>query len=296
MFCRTSCNVSHPPKGILVAPKKQPPVVRASKIAAPVLDVLSRCVTKSNTATLPPGQLDRPLYVAVNAVLESLGGTWNRKAKAHVFANDLDVGGLLEAVVITGEYVSHKDILKAFNFFRSPPPVVSAIVDRLGLFEGARVLEPSAGDGAIADGVKAACPSATIDVVEVQVKLREKLFAKEYRLIGADFLGMKVEQAEFAYDRVAMNPPFRGQADIAHVMHAITFLRPAGRTVAVMSKGVQFRMDGVATSFRRLLDVLNATVEPLPENAFHESGTEAQTVLVTINKPHDAWVGEILPR
>lgn len=270
--------------------------VRPSKIASPVLDVLSRSVVREGAVYLPPEQLDRKLYTSVNDVLEALGGTWNRKAKAHTFSSGLDVPSLLEAVVATGEYVAPKDILKAFNFFRSPKPVVDAIIDRLGLFDGARVLEPNAGDGAIADGVMASRSDATIQVVELQDDLRAGLAKKGYDVIGSDFLMLDVEKLEFAFDRVAMNPPFRGQADIAHVMHALTFLRPGGRLVAVMSAGVRFRQDTRSTSFRTLLFTLGAMVDGLPDGSFLESGTAVQTIIVTIDKHTNARVGEILPR
>ncbi len=270
--------------------------VRPSKIASPVLDVLSRSVVREGAVYLPPEKLDRNLYRSVNDVLEALGGTWTTKAKSHVFDAGLDVPSLLEAVVATGEYVAPKDILKAFNFFRSPKPVVDEIIDRLGLFNRARVLEPSAGDGAIADGVRAVLIAGTIHVVELQDDLRVGLTKKGYEVIGSDFLALDVEKLEFAYDRVAMNPPFRGQADIAHVMHALTFLRPGGRLVAVMSAGVRFRQDTRSTSFRTLLFTLEAEVDELPEGSFLESGTAVQTIIVTIDKPSNARVGEILPR
>jgi hypothetical protein len=44
---------------------------------------LAKCDVSRNHLTLT-GQLDRPTYVAVNKILDLMGGKWNRGAKAHV--------------------------------------------------------------------------------------------------------------------------------------------------------------------------------------------------------------------
>lgn len=267
--------------------------VQSSKIPVPVLAVLSGARGEGRVAYLPEGQLDRKLYLHVNDVLEGLGGAWSRKLKGHLFPEGTDVAALLDAAVVTGEYVSPKDVAAAFNFFRSPPAVVEAIVERLDIRPGHRVLEPSAGDGAICDGVRAACPRAVLDAVEIQDDLRAKLEAKRYPLVGRDFLDLR-PTPERPYDRIAMNPPFRGQADIEHVVHALSLLNPGGRLVAIMSAGTRFRHNKKAEAFRGLLQALDAEVEDLPEGSFLESGTGVQTILVTINKPEGAAVGALL--
>ena len=85
-----------------------------------------------------------------------------------------------------------------------------------------------------------------------------------------------------AYDRVIMNPPFADKADIAHVRHALGFLRPGGVLVAVMANGVTFREDRATADFREVVSETGGQFAPLPEDAFKESGTGVLTVLVTI--------------
>jgi type I restriction-modification system DNA methylase subunit len=80
-----------------------------------------------------------------------------------------------------------------------------------------------------------------------------------------------------------MNPPFADQQDIRHVEHALRFLKPGGRLVAIMSAGVSFRQDRQATTFRELVEGCDGTIEPLPEGAFEASGTGVRAVLVTID-------------
>jgi 16S rRNA A1518/A1519 N6-dimethyltransferase RsmA/KsgA/DIM1 with predicted DNA glycosylase/AP lyase activity len=134
---------------------------------------------------------------------------------------------------------------------------------------GMSVLEPSAGEGALARPIQAR--SALVWCIEIDDKRAAKLPAA---FVG-DFLQVEPHQA---YDRVVMNPPFAKRADIHHVTHARKFLKPDGKLVAIMSAGVAFREDALAREFREQCE----TIEPLPDGAFKESGTGVRTVVVTM--------------
>lgn len=79
-----------------------------------------------------------------------------------------------------------------------------------------------------------------------------------------------------------MNPPFAGQDDVRHVMHAFGFLRRNGRLVAIMSAGILFRTNKLTTAFRDLVADRGGAIEPLPEGSFRSSGTSVNTCIVTI--------------
>ena len=66
-----------------------PPLTQADpKLLTPeVKAVLQRAVITDNSLVLPD-QLDRKLYEKVNKAIESAGGVWSRKDKAHLFAGD----------------------------------------------------------------------------------------------------------------------------------------------------------------------------------------------------------------
>jgi hypothetical protein len=51
-----------------------------------------------------------------------------------------------------------------------------------------------------------------------------------------------------------------------------------------MSAGVEFRQDKKTTAFRALVDRSRGSIERLPEGAFKDSGTNVNTVLVTMRK------------
>lgn len=87
------------------------------------------------------------------------------------------------------------------------------------------------------------------------------------------------------FDHVVMNPPFTLGRDIAHVTHAMDFLRPRGTLVAIMGSGIQWKQSRAHKAFRAMLGKFDAEVYPLPEKAFRQSGTDVRTVLVRVTTP-----------
>lgn len=240
-----------------------------------VLAVLSAATVEERTVTLN-GQLDRNLYTRTNKVLEAAGGKWDRKAKAHVFVGD--AAERMDQIILTGEVAVPKD---EFEFFPTPPAVVARLLEFADIEPGMRLLEPSAGRGAIAWPCAEA--GAIVDCYEIQQgnAFHVAMNAPHDlgRTVTADFLTIEPEPV---YDRVVMNPPFSRQADVKHVQHALDFLKPGGLLVAVMAAGVTFRQDARATCFRALVEERGGTIEPLPEGAFKSSGTGVNTVIVVI--------------
>jgi predicted RNA methylase len=172
----------------------------------------------------------------------------------------------------------------ATEYFPTPAAVVARMIDAADLEPGMTVLEPSAGMGAIAAPVHAL--GCLVDCVELSGDLARVLDKACYRqVIRADFLEYGPRDnpagAEY-YDRVMMNPPFSGQADVKHVTHALGFVKPGGLLIAIMSAGVEFRQDKTAETFRKLVADHGGQIERLPDGAFEGSGANVRTVLVTI--------------
>jgi phospholipid N-methyltransferase len=171
----------------------------------------------------------------------------------------------------------------AFNdFFPTPEAVAEEVVAQAEIEPGMRVLEPSAGNGMLADAAKAA--GAEVDVVEMGGQLREILSEKGYNLVGDDFLEY---QAGEQYDRIVMNPPFSKDQDIQHVQHAYTMLKPGGKLVAIVSSMAGDRANTRNRQFREWLDSLDAVEQPLPQGAFLSSmnQTGVNTKVLVIEKP-----------
>lgn len=241
------------------------------KIDNAVLNVLSNAQINDNALILV-GQLDRKLYKDTNKVLEAAGGKWNRKAKAHLF--DGDVAEIIDQIILTGEITIPKD----FGYFPTPGPIVQQLIELADIKPGMTVLEPSAGQGAIAREV---AKIADVDCVELLPENVKALLADGFAesVLLTDFLQLITGPL---YDRVIMNPPFAKQDDIKHVMHALKFLKPDGLLVSVMSASVLFRDNKLTTEFRELIDSHEGEIIPLPENSFKPSGTNVNTVIVVI--------------
>jgi predicted RNA methylase len=173
--------------------------------------------------------------------------------------------------------------------FATPPAVAAKMIEMAGLEPGMTVLEPSAGTGAIAR--PAAETGAEVTCIELDWKLFQRLAADERNGARVDGLYRSVQHGDFLeadpsdgplYDRVLMNPPFRGQADVRHVTHALGFVKPGGMVVAVMSAGVEFRQDKTAETFREMVADRGGWIERLPDGAFEGSGTSVRIVTAVI--------------
>jgi phospholipid N-methyltransferase len=174
----------------------------------------------------------------------------------------------------------------AFNdFFPTPESLAGDIAEMADIEPGMKVLEPSAGNGLLADAAKE--KGASVDVVEMGGQLREILQEKGHNLVGNDFLEYSPKAD---YDRVIMNPPFSNDQDIAHVEHAYKMLKPGGKLVAITSSMAGDRSNKTNKSFKEWLDSLDAEQQQLPANAFKSSlnPTGVNTKAIVLEKPAES--------
>lgn len=257
------------------------------KIATEILAVLSQATTEGNLLYLP-GQLDRATYQAVNKVLEANGGKWNRSQKAHVF--DENAADAIEQALLTGEFHRVKQDLGQFD---TPPAVVARLIELAEPKAGMLIYEPSAGVGNIVAGIIAEIKTgAGIFANEIDPKRHAKCVTENYRAFGAGGISMKdflaipapLPDENLAFDRVIMNPPFAKQADIDHVLHALKFVRPGGRLVAVMSAAVTFRTNRKTLDFWKWIEGQKShRREVLPADSFKESGTSVGAIILVVD-------------
>lgn len=171
---------------------------------------------------------------------------------------------------------------KMDGFFPTPAALAARMVGLAELEPGLRVLEPSAGSGALADAITAAEPAVELEVIEVNGRLVELLRMKGYTVEQADFLTVGSGER---YDRVIMNPPFANRQDAQHIQHAFRLLKPGGLLVAITGEGMWFRADydGFHEWLEsRYIDI--RTSAKLPEGTFKESGTGVNTRLLVLEK------------
>ncbi|GAA5514923.1 nucleoid occlusion protein [Deinococcus carri] len=250
-----------------------------------VQDALCDATISEDGLTLTlAGQLDRATYQATAKAIEALGGKWNRKAKAHLFTRDVRE---VLAGVLDGDRLPKKNPLA---FFPTPEPVVVEMFKRIWPWpNGSRFLEPSAGEGAIADLLWGK-HSVYADCVELDEDRAQTIRKKGYPVVGSDFLAFTPETP---YDYVLMNPPFTAEGDpqayITHIEHALKCLRPGGELLAVVPGGFAWLTRQRVAAFREFCT--KHAQSPLHEfvpGTFKASGTDIATCLIHITKPEEA--------
>lgn len=232
-----------------------------------VRDVLERAEVSGNVLVLPEVQLDRELYEAVNKALTNAGGKWKRGI-GHVFTSD--VAPKLAAMLGTGVSVDEKKRDQAFFTSRALADRVAARAD----VAGEHVLEPSAGNGALADACMRA-GALSVSCFETNMAHMDALRGKEYNVIWDDFLKFSPDKNAL-YSRIVMNPPFTKNQDIAHVRHALKWLAPGGILVAIMLDNTTRK------GFAALEEEYDPGIEDVERGAFKESGTDVRTIIVKI--------------
>jgi PRTRC genetic system protein E len=265
------------------------------------IEILLKCVVVGNTVKLPNIQLDpKTEYQSLKKVLELAGGRWNTKAAGFVFEEDPTE---LLAALQRGEKLNPK---KEFQFFATPTNLANYLVSIAydvhlkGAFEfggNPKILEPSAGDGAIVKAIVKHFPDQRVDCFELMEQNRIKL----QQLTGADIQGNDFLDAvtqdtmnmyREQYDLVIANPPFRNGQDIDHIRAMYKCLKPGGLVVTLSSPSWTFQENKKAQDFREWLAELNADKEEVPSGTFKESGTGVATYIITIKKPNNEMIIE----
>lgn len=157
----------------------------------------------------------------------------------------------------------------AHDLFPTPADVAARVAAYAELAPGLSVLEPSAGTGALVRAVHEAEPGADVQPIERDARLADRMGCP-----CADFLEIRPRPI---YDRVVMNPPFSGGADIRHVERALEFLRPGGLLVAIVADGPRqaARLAAQTDAGRAVEDL-----ERLPAGTF--AGTQVRARIVRI--------------
>lgn len=259
------------------------------KLTADILGVLRTGRAEGNLLYFP-GRVDSGLYEQLDAALAAAGGRWDTVKQAHVFDGQAAIA--VAGLCALADVPTAKERKQATQFFPTPPEVVERLITRAALGPGQEMLEPSAGTGAIA---AATAPFvAAVDCIELAEGNAAEIRAAGYArtVTTADFLAVPPSPG---YDRVIMNPPFAGGNDVRHVRHALGFVRPGGRLVAVMSPGVQWHGSQAARALRDQVETWGGWFEEVEAGAFAASGTPVETVIAVIPVPGGPVTREVIP-
>ncbi|MFB2895171.1 methyltransferase [Aerosakkonemataceae cyanobacterium BLCC-F50] len=174
-----------------------------------------------------------------------------------------------------------------YSWFPSSPELIELIVKQAQIIPGSYALEPTAGDGLLAQAMVKA--GAIVDVIEINPLLQQLLFQKGFNLVGSDFLTAKPRRR---YDFILANPPFSTPeikgVDLDIIQRAYNlFLANSGRLVSVVSNSMNARNEARAQAFRAFLKRTSAKVVELPLEIFWGSDrpVTVESYLIVINKP-----------
>ena len=166
-------------------------------------------------------------------------------------------------------------VVAAPQLFPTPSELAARMVALADIKPGMRVLEPSAGTGRILNLLPIGCE---IVAVEINSSLADQLTATDKTIVCSDFLNCSPESLWGGFDRIVMNPPFGDAQDIKHIKHALTMLNRCGKLVAICAAGSRQK-----ESLLPIVEQFGGTWELLPSNTFTSSGTNVNTVLLTIS-------------
>lgn len=180
------------------------------------------------------------------------------------------------------------------DYFATPEPLGQKMVQWADARGGEKVLEPSAGHGAIARWFG---ENVERTVVEPSTELRARLSLvidpANDRVVAANFEDLA---ASNKYDAIAMNPPFgtAGRTAIDHLAKAANHLRERGRVVAIIPTGPAadkkfdawlYEQNDKGESVHGNLHLV-ADIK-LPQSAFERAGTSVAARVVVIDKVSD---------
>ena len=120
------------------------------------------------------------------------------------------------------------------QFYPTPKNLVDQMLELVDWDRVQFALEPSAGKGDIAQGIrermKVKQKPLQLDCVEIDSDLRAVLRQRGFTVVENDFLEW---DAQTRYDLIVMNPPFK-DGD-RHLLHALDLMKHGGQIVCLLN-------------------------------------------------------------
>lgn len=187
-------------------------------IPFPVLGALYDAYTWDRRVSIK-STVDKHVRQRAGEVLEAIGGVIDGQG---AYAFDYDYQPVLQAIFMSGSLPDDR----SHQYYPTPEAMADYLVSCAGHIEGLRVLEPSAGNGALIAAVKRRFPNVPVAAVETS-PLRCKVLRERFpesTVREGDFLDVTCMSANVVF----MNPPFSGGRWRAHLDHAVRLLSANG--------------------------------------------------------------------
>lgn len=190
--------------------------------------------------------MDKHFVRRCTLVMNALGGV---ELLSGEFTFDYDPTDTFKEVALTGsvpDQVSHQ-------YYPTPEPIVIKMVNKLGSLSGSRILEPSAGQGAIAKHLKGQLTLVEISKLHCEI-LRKKALGE---VVNADFVeyAQQAKQVGTEFNAIVMNPPFSQGRATLHLEKALSLLSRHGTLIALVTQSVahKFNPEGYVKSIEYIM-------------------------------------------
>lgn len=238
-------------------------------------------------------------YDRLRWVMESYGGRWNERCKGFKF-NEFDDEKLksIKADLSAGfvNLSEEKRTRERDAFFPTPVKVVDKMIETANLKPDSIMLESSAGTGRILDEAKKVINSVDNFVViemngERQRILRDKGYKVDFNGTFEDSLKdsetlKKIKNC----DKVVINPPFKNDSDIKHLLISYMFCADNADVVSILQENSLYYDRQIHRVFKEFLSLIGKDayeVVSLPAGSFKDELTTVDTVIFHIKKRAD---------
>lgn len=214
--------------------------------------------TPSGCRVVLQSEVSRNDYLNFKKMVEMAGGVYLNRAKGHSFQTPVDATRKqLENYM---ERMSNNIHINKEEFFPTPEHVADTLISDMALYDqfseyllsgaserNVRVLEPSAGDGALIDAMLRANPGFNGEIMAIEIDplraqlLREKYADKEFtvHVLEDDFMSLDKETIG-EFDIALINPPF--QLWDTHLKHAKSLLAEKNSFIAAILPNLENEM------------------------------------------------------
>ena len=250
----------------------------------PILQNISLMTPEGNRLLLPTDVVFENYNDVKKTLTQCLG---KYKNNAFEFPVPADV---VQRKILTGEI---KNLKQELQFFGTPPKVGQQLIDQIiGMMgPGYRMLEPSAGQGALIPLLQDFRPDMEITAIEYSeinyAVLQSRGYNEKVTLMHGDFLATTVNELGGQFDLIIANPPFNKGQEIDHIMHMWKFLKAGGQLISMSSPSFKSNTNKKYTAFNEWLNDREAMSFPVGAGAFKSSGTNIETYIHVIRKYDD---------
>ena len=231
-------------------------------------------VIKLGSAQLSPDD-----YKTIKKTLEARGGKWKGGSVQGFMFLDENAPAVLSSLS-SGNVENAKN---KFQFFETPDDLANRLIDEvLPISDSYYILEPSAGRGSLIRAIHRVDPDAEVTAYEINPdcwSALEKM--SNVDLHKEDFLSAN---PDVSFKIIVANPPFAKNQDIKHFKKMWELLSVNGRMAVIMSTHWRFAKDKTCSEFRDFLDEIGADIENVKAGAFKSSGTDIESVIVSVRK------------